>query len=282
MSDSGSLSYCAQQIRDHDPDRFVITLFAPPRQREALCALFAFNLELAKARELVSEPMMGRIRLQWWRDALDGIHGGEPPRHRVAEALADAVREYGLPREPMARLVAAREADMTDAPAGDMAALLAYADGTAATLGELAAAVLGGAPAGALEAIRQAGIAFGLTGLMRAVPFHARGKRLYLPQDRIAAAGVPLGELFELRGGPALCAVVAEVAVEARRALAAARGARRAVPRRLRPALMPAALAAGDLRRLSRAGYDPFDPRLRRNPLDRLMRLGFTAVSGRY
>ncbi len=283
MSDSGSLSYCAEQVRQHDPDRFVMALFAPAGRREALFALYAFNLELAKAREVVSEPMMGRIRLQWWRDGLDGIAAGKPPGHRVAEALAAAVTAYGLPVTEMGRMIDTREADMEDAPHGDMAALLAYADGTTGSLGALAAAVLGGAPDNATaDAVRQAGVAHSLTGLLRAVPFHARGKRLYLPQDRVAAAGVGLGDLFELRGSAALNTVVAEVADAADMALSAARSVRGTLPRVLRHALLPAALAAGDRARLRRAGHDPFDVRLRRDPLRRVFRLGFAALSGRY
>jgi NADH dehydrogenase [ubiquinone] 1 alpha subcomplex assembly factor 6 len=67
------LSYCAQQLRRLDPDRYLTALFAPDRRREGLFALYAFNLEVARAREAVREPMMGLIRLQWWRDALEEI-----------------------------------------------------------------------------------------------------------------------------------------------------------------------------------------------------------------
>ena len=67
-------------VRQHDRDRFLTTLFAPDDRREDLLALYAFNHEVAKTREVVSEPTLGRIRLQWWRDNLEAIYAGQPPR----------------------------------------------------------------------------------------------------------------------------------------------------------------------------------------------------------
>ena len=55
-------------IRRHDRDRFQTALFAPAARREALFALYAFNYEIARVREVVTEPMLGRIRLEWWRE----------------------------------------------------------------------------------------------------------------------------------------------------------------------------------------------------------------------
>jgi NADH dehydrogenase [ubiquinone] 1 alpha subcomplex assembly factor 6 len=70
---SPALSELGRMVRRHDRDRFLTTLFAPAAERQALLALYAFNHEVAKTREVVSEPMLGRIRLQWWRDSLDQI-----------------------------------------------------------------------------------------------------------------------------------------------------------------------------------------------------------------
>ncbi|MEX2642041.1 MAG: phytoene/squalene synthase family protein [Acetobacterales bacterium] len=279
MPDTESLSYCGREVWRHDRDRFLTVMFAPEDLREPLFALYAFNLEVAKAREVVSEPMMGRIRLQWWRDAMDGIFAGNPPRHEVAEPLSEAALHHGLPRETFDRLLDAREFDMEDEAPETMEDLIAYARDTSSTLCDLVAGVLGG---GDQEATEAAGIAWSLSGLLRAVPFHARAKRLYLPRDRVKAAGLKVGDLFELRSSDALREVVAEVAAVARRALADSRRRRGSVPRRILPAVMPATLAAGDLRRLRRARHDPFDARLQRDPAGRVMRLFAAAATGRY
>ena len=61
---NGAPAYCQNQVRQHDRDRYLTALFAPPARRPGLFALYAFNLEVAKVREAVSEPMLGHIRLQ--------------------------------------------------------------------------------------------------------------------------------------------------------------------------------------------------------------------------
>ena len=83
MNGPHALSPCAELVRRHDPDRFLTVLFAPPARREALFVLYAFNHELARARAVVSEPMLALIRLQWWREVVQGT----AKRHEVATNL---------------------------------------------------------------------------------------------------------------------------------------------------------------------------------------------------
>ena len=133
------LSYCAAAARSADLDRFYAALFAPSDKREALFGLLAFNAEIARTRETVSEPHIGLIRLTWWREALDEIDAGGPTRaHPVVEALAESHRQGGLWREPLIGLLEAREADLEDQPFSDENALVSYA---AATGGGLHAAL---------------------------------------------------------------------------------------------------------------------------------------------
>ncbi len=121
-------AYCLEQVRRFDRDRYLAALFARSGPRADLLALYAFNLELAKIRELVREPMMGLIRLQWWRDCIAEIYAGNVRRHQVAQPLAAAVARHGLPRESFDRLIDAREADMDATPPADLAVLTAYAE----------------------------------------------------------------------------------------------------------------------------------------------------------
>jgi NADH dehydrogenase [ubiquinone] 1 alpha subcomplex assembly factor 6 len=273
----------ARLVRQHDHDRFLTVLFAPKERREDLFALYAFNYEIARVREVVSEHLLGRIRLQWWRESLDAIYAGRAlRRHEVVEPLAAAVRGRGLSREHFDRLIDAREQDLADEPPASLAALEAYAEASSSRLLFLALEVLGERGAPALAAARAIGIAYALSGLLRAIPFHARARRLYLPQDRAAAAGLAADrELFELRSSPALRRVVAEVARLAQSHLDAARALSAAVPRPAVAALLPAALARADLARLTRARFDPFDPRIARPDPLRSWRLAIAMLRGR-
>src|ERR1700726_521175 len=106
MQDSSA--YCEALVREADRDRFLATLFAPAAPRGALHALYAFNIEIARVRESIHEPLAGEIRLQWWADPLAGKAGGDAQANPVAAALLAAVVRYGLPIELLTGLIAAR------------------------------------------------------------------------------------------------------------------------------------------------------------------------------
>jgi NADH dehydrogenase [ubiquinone] 1 alpha subcomplex assembly factor 6 len=275
-------SYCAQMLRRQDADRYLTALFAAGDRREALFALYAFNLEVARAREAVSEPFMGLIRLQWWRDAVEEIYRGQVRAHEVVRPLAGAISTHGLSRALFERLIAARERDLDSDPPADLAALVDYAQGSSGTLVELALEILGEPTPGLREAGAATGVAWALTGLLRAVPFHASRRRLYLPANLMAAAGLTPGQLFERGSSPALIPVVQAVAREAATWLSRARQGAAQVPRRFQPALLPATLAAGYLRRLKAAGYDPFDGRVQETPPWRVWTLAAKRLTGGY
>ncbi|MCZ6860553.1 MAG: phytoene/squalene synthase family protein [Alphaproteobacteria bacterium] len=277
-----NLTYCAEQVRRFDPDRYLTVLFAPTARRPSLFALYAFNLEIAKTAEVVSEAPLGLLRLQWWRDILEAIEAGQESRHEVAEPLAEAVRRHGLDTALLGRLIDAREFDLERRAPDDLAALEAYAEETSADLVHLALQILGVDAAPAWTAGRHAGIAGALAGLLRAVPFHAAAKRLYLPRDLSEAAGLRIGDLFELRSSPPLCRVAERVAACAREHLRAARALSGQVPKAARPALLGAILAEQALARLARAGYDPFADGLRDPAPGRAWRLAWAAMRGRY
>ena len=97
-------------IRRVDPDRWISSRFIPdPQVRADVIALYAFDHELARAPKVASNPLIGEIRLTWWREALDEIFEGRPVRrHPTAEALAGAVARRGLERDPLERMIDAR------------------------------------------------------------------------------------------------------------------------------------------------------------------------------
>jgi phytoene synthase len=259
-----NLSYCAQQVRRQDNERFLCALFAPPPRRESLFALYAFNLELAAIPGKVSEPLLGRMRFQWWREALDGAAGGAPVHHQVIAPLIRAINETGVDKSALHRLIDARAIELDETPTADLAALGAYAAGTAGLLAEMTLDILGVADAAAREAARHVGQAVAGVDILRAVPTHAARRHLYLPVESVKAAGLEAESVFGGRAPGALRRVVAEVADWAARHLNAARLNRGNIPPEALPALLPAVLVDMHLNRLRRRNFDPFDPRLRR------------------
>src|SRR5262245_21778472 len=274
-------AYCLEQVRRFDGDRYLAALFAASSARADLMALYAFNLEVAKTRELVREPMIGLIRLQWWRDCIAAIYAGNDRRHQVVQPLAAAIRRHGLDRALFDGLIDARESDMEETGPADLSALIGYVDATAGSLGLLAAQALGGADEQTARAVRAVCIAWGLSGLLRAVRFHAAHRRIHLPQDLLTQQGLDVQGVLEQRPQPALAAAVRVVALEAGRHLALGRKLGRASPRRLLPVMLLATLAAGHLGQLEAVGYDVYAPRLQEVSPGRAWRLLWPYLRGR-
>jgi phytoene synthase len=118
-----SLSHCAALVREHDPDRYLATLFAPAEAREALFTLYAFDHEIARVRRVVSEPIAGLVRLQWWREALAASAAGKPPAHPVVTALHERRSRFAPLRPRLEAAIEAREQELSPEPPADLAAL---------------------------------------------------------------------------------------------------------------------------------------------------------------
>jgi NADH dehydrogenase [ubiquinone] 1 alpha subcomplex assembly factor 6 len=277
------LSPVAALVRRHDRDRYQTVLFAPAARREALFALYAFNYEIARVRESVTQPMLGRIRLEWWRENIAAAFGGGAVRHHpVAEPLTTAIGELALTREHFDRLIDARASDLDDQPPARLAELEDYAEGSSSSLVYLALEVLGARNSGSREAGHHVGVAYAIAGLLRAMPFWARAGHRLIPKDVAERNGIAEQDVAEARGTRELRAATAEVAVAASRHLGRARAHRGKLPRSALPALLPARVAQGWLARLERAGYDAFDPALTAPDPLQLWRLSLAAFLNRF
>lgn len=211
-----ALSYCGEMVRKHDPDRFLLSLFMKPDRREAAWALYAFNHEIARTREVVTETQLGLIRLQWWRDALAGVYDGKPPlKHQVLEPLAAAIGAYHLPRELFDNLLYAREFDLEDRAPATLEGMANYADFTSTPLVRLALAING--ETADEPTAKAAGTLYALTGLLRATGVHLCQRRCYLPEDLLHKAGTDVHDLYDGKSLEKLTPVAQAVVDYARR-----------------------------------------------------------------
>lgn len=252
-------SYGADQLRRFDKDRYLTAMFALSPVRDDLIALYAFNLEVSRIAEIVSEPMIGEIRLQWWREALDGIYSAAPRKHEVVEALSAAIARHNLPRILLDRLIDARVHDLDDTPPATLEDLIDYAQATGSTLVELAVHITGaGNHPAAIAAAQHVGLSWSLTGILRAIPFHASRGRVLLPLDMMAASKLDPHDILHGRTVPGLREIVREIHFKAAEALQKGRALRADTPQTAAPAFLVATLGAGYLKALAKAGYDPF------------------------
>lgn len=249
------LSYCAGLVRTAAPDRYLATLFAPAVAREALFALYAFDHEIGKVRHVVSQPMAGLIRLQWWRDALDAIDAGRPPAHPVALALQIGLDAARGCRARLEAALDARERELEDPPPADLKALEQQLEGSSAAIVQAALVILGTTDAATLEVGRKIGLVVGLADRLRSLEADLREGRMLLPTAELARHGIDPEAAADARQD--LAPVIATLAGRGLEHLRAARAERRSIPAAALPALLPGTLAGGDLRRLRRTGSTP-------------------------
>jgi 15-cis-phytoene synthase len=257
--EEAAYAYCEDLLRRDDKDRWLASLFVPQAARPHIHALYAFSLEIARVREIVSEPLLGEVRFQWWRDGLDGTSETGATANPVAAALLDTITRFSLPKAPLVSLIDARLRDLYDEPVESASALEAYTESTCATLFRLATLILEGAEAVAgLGVAGPAGIAYGITGLLRALPWHCARGQVFVPAEVLRAHGAESGDLIAGRASPAVLAALADLRGLARAHLETFDARLNCVPDKSRPVFLAVSLCEPYLRLMEKPGYDPF------------------------
>jgi phytoene synthase len=245
------LSPLGSSLRRHDPDRFLTTLFPPAERREALITLFAFNHEIARAREVTSQTLLALMRLQWWREVVEG----EAKQSDVATPLFGLIADGTLERETLLGMIDAREAEVD----GGFATLAAWQDWLLAGAGGVAVAagqVLGLRDKAVSEGLRLRGAAYGAAGLLRSrFALAAQGYAPW-PADLLGAQGLIAEDAAARPTDERLRPVLLRLRAEGESWLAAARRSP-PLPRVAVAAALPAVLAARDLKRPIDQGAGP-------------------------
>ncbi|MBN8918498.1 MAG: squalene/phytoene synthase family protein, partial [Rhizobiales bacterium] len=170
-------------MQAQDRDRFLAALFAPQDKRRHLLALYAYNLDVARVREVVREALPGEVRLAWWREVIEGEGRGDVSGHPVAAALLDTIARFRLPRASLIAMADARVFDLYDDPMPTVGDLEGYAGETASALLQLSALILLPDVGRSGDLAGHGGVAIAMTGLMRAFPIHAARGQCYIPVD---------------------------------------------------------------------------------------------------
>ncbi len=247
--------YCQQLVRDKDKDRYLASLFAPEDKRKHLMALYAFNVEVTRVRDIVSEPAIGEIRMQWWLDTLDGIYAQEKQDHPVAIALSSAIAEGDLPKHGLQNLVKAHIFDFYSDPMGTLPDLEGYLGETSSALIQMASLIL--ARDEALENAEVsglAGVAYGLANLLRNLPLQRQRQQCFVPQDRLVARDATVLDLTLGSNEASLSIVLAELRENARRRLAQARKMLWTIKPSAMPAFLHVSLTDAYLDAIARCG----------------------------
>ncbi len=250
-----AFDHCAALVRELDRDRYLSALFAPAHLRPGLHALYAFNAEIARVREVAREPMPGEIRLQWWREVLAGERLGEARGHPVAAALTETLLRHKLAREPLAQLIDAHAFDLYQEPMSSLGDLTRYAVQTEGVVFGYACRILGADEQAIGNRVMNAGTAYGIAQALSHLAHHAARRQLYVPLLLLTQHGVDRETVFARQPTDSLSAALATLRARARWYLGLAGG--QPAPRAIVPALLPLALVGPTLARMEGSG-DPF------------------------
>jgi 15-cis-phytoene synthase len=269
--------------RAGEPDRYLAALLAPPAARSGLLALAAFAGEIVRVPYIAgSEPAIGEIRLQWWRDALQPADAAARTGNPVADALRAAARSHALPRALLLDIIEARSLDVAGEAMADDAALHSHLWKSEGALFALAGRILAPDAEGAIDAAAAAsGHAYGLTRLLLDLPRTLSRGRVPVPQSRLAAAGVTRPELLAAEDGPKVTDLLGGLRDEVRTSLVTSRQCVANLPREARTAFLPLALVQSYLRALERPGRDLLRAPVELTPLTRVVRIAMAHWLGR-
>lgn len=250
--------FCADLVRTHDFVRYASTLFVPGPERRALLAIYAFNIEISRVHEQVSQPLPGEMRLQWWSDMLAGTQHGGVEGNPVAAELLQAIRKHRLPVSSLSRLVEEHQFDLYNDPMPSMAALEGYVSATASALFSLAARVMARSSEEIDHLARHAGLAQGMAQVVATLGRDASRHQLFLPLQLLQQHGTTKEKIFAGKLTPEIRAAVGQLVGEAQTHLDTAFTLLADVPSAVRPIFLPLACVRRELIRAVRAESDPF------------------------
>jgi len=275
------LEQVRRAAKSGDTDRYLAALLAPRDVRNDLIVLAAFAGEMARIPHLVREPMIGEIRLQWWRDALLAPTGEAAGGNPVAEAMRDVMRRRALPEGLVAGPTEARSFDLYSDPMPDEQTFRAYLAKTEGAVFELGLRILGGADSAGIAAAADAGQARGVARVLAELPaFLSRG-RCPLPLDRLDMAGLSPADLAAVPLRREVADFIATFRDDARRSLGSLRRVWAGLSPRQKVALLPVAMVEPQLRVLERPAHHPGRDVSAVLPLTRVWRLWQARVTGR-
>lgn len=265
---------CLMTLRATDLDRYLACLLVPEDKRGPLAALYAFSAELARVRDLVREPLPGEVRLQYWRDLIEGQPHGDVQANPLAAGILHAVVDHKLPRAALVAMTEARIFDLYDDPMPDRATFEGYAGETSSALLQLGTLILDPAnAAAAAEAAGHAGIAQLVAGCLLLMPLHRSRHQVYVPGDILSAVGLNAGAFLDGRDRDRVTAALSALTGYGRDHLRIARAKASGLSPAARQAFLTVALVDPVLARAQKAGFSVMERSIQPSQLSRQWRL---------
>jgi 15-cis-phytoene synthase len=262
--------HCAALAREFARDQWLGSLYAPPKAREALLALAAFDYEIRQARLRARNPTLAALRLSWWRGVIQGEQEAEAAGSPPALALLSAIAVFSLPRGELEAMLDSRLTELSPPPVLDLAGFEVYAGESEGARLRLAAGVCGGgADLDAGAAHTPAGLALALVRMLAEMPTRAGSAPTLFPVDIAQRHGATIRDFDSRRSTEAVLAACAAARGLAREKLAEAERRLELAPSAILPAFVPLGALGLDLDLIERTAAAPFQPAAEASPLRR-------------
>ncbi|CAH3176554.1 unnamed protein product [Porites lobata] len=262
-SPQSSTQYCTNLVRNLDYENFLCVLLLPKGSRRSVFAVRAFNIEVARVQDAVSDPNIGRMRLQFWRDSLDNIYQGNPPQQPVALELAETTSKHKLTKRWFSRIIDGREKSIDNRPYDTTDSLEEHGENTVSSVLYLILECLGVKDVQADHAASHLGKAIGVVTLLRATPFHGSRGKVYIPSDVMIKHGVSQEDIIRGRTTQAVKDVTYDLASLAHSHLSTAKSLMSKAPKVASRVFLPMVSCQAYLTKIQQADFNMFHSTLR-------------------
>nr|CAD7586333.1 unnamed protein product [Timema genevievae] len=260
-----------------DHENFLCTLLLPHDCRTSAFAIRAFNIEVARVQDQISDPRIGQMRLKFWEDVIESIFQNKAHKHPVALELhrvpkqvysLQASKKHKLSKRYLKRLITARSNQLNVSGFPDLEAMEVYSEGSVSSVYYLLLETAGVENVHADHAASHLGKAQGISNILRSVFYNIQQSVVSLPQDVLLKHSVSHETVLRAECNKALMEVFFDIANRAKQHLAKARSLSKQVPKPAHILFLPATAVDSYLERLRRTHFNAFDPSLQqRNTL---------------
>lgn len=226
------------ELQKSDPERYLACLYLPENIRHCAITLYAFDAEIARIPFVVSEPMPGEIKIQWWRDLIKS--GGNVGSGPLAEALLHVAEQSKLPLDVLDNYLEARIFDLYQDPMPDTGTYEGYLGETVSSFLNMIALASGYERSSNLaDACGHAGVAIGISRhLSLCANSRARGQ-VFFPLPVLEKNGLTREQWLETDVGNGQEAVIVDMVIKAREHLAKARTSISDLPNEAKSVFLP-------------------------------------------
>ncbi|MEO1749123.1 MAG: phytoene/squalene synthase family protein [Pseudomonadota bacterium] len=177
-------------LREIDPLRYAAILYMPQDKRVAVASIWLFQSEIERIRDLISEPLPGEIRLQWWHDVFLGMRDGEAKQNPLAVDLLATIDANGLSRDMFVAFLEAMTFDLYDDPMQETAQFEGHMGEAHSVFFQMVCQILAGDRLTNGDGAGHAGVAFGVARCLQDMAKHRARGQIYVPSEMLAAQGV--------------------------------------------------------------------------------------------